>query len=50
MTGAETAAFLAGYARSFAAPVRSGVTVTRVRPAGRLGADDVGWDVDGRAT
>ena len=25
MTGAETAAFLAGYARSFAAPVRSGV-------------------------
>jgi putative flavoprotein involved in K+ transport len=34
MTGAETAAFLAGYARSFAAPVRSGVTVTRVQPGG----------------
>ena len=32
MTGAETAAFLADYARSFAAPVRSGVTVTRVQP------------------
>jgi putative flavoprotein involved in K+ transport len=34
MTGAETAAFLADYARSFAAPVVSGVTVTRVRPGG----------------
>ena len=40
MTGAETAAFLADYARSFAAPVRSGVTVTRVQP----GRD--GWVVE----
>jgi putative flavoprotein involved in K+ transport len=37
MTGAETAEFLAGYARSFAAPVLSGVTVTAVRP------DGAGW-------
>jgi putative flavoprotein involved in K+ transport len=34
MTGAETAAFLADYARSFAAPVVSDVTVTRVQPGG----------------
>src|SRR6478752_5711725 len=34
MTGAETAEFLARYARSFAAPVLSGVTVTAVRPSG----------------
>jgi len=34
MTGTQTAAFLAGYARSFAAPVRSGVSVTSVRPDG----------------
>jgi putative flavoprotein involved in K+ transport len=40
MTGAETADFLADYARSFAAPVLSGVTVTRVRPGGD------GWVVE----
>ena len=41
MTGAETAAFLTGYARSFAAPVVGGVSVTGVRPGGP--ADVHGW-------
>lgn len=41
MTGAETAAFLTAYARSFAAPVVGGVSVTGVRPGGP--ADGHGW-------
>lgn len=35
MSGAQTATFLADYARSFAAPVFGGVTATAVRPCGR---------------
>ena len=34
MTGAQVVAFFEAYARSFAAPVRSGVTVQRVAPLG----------------
>src|SRR6185436_3866991 len=37
MSGAQTATFLADYARSFAAPVFGGVTATAVRPCG------LGW-------
>jgi putative flavoprotein involved in K+ transport len=40
MTGGQVVAFLEDYARSFAAPVRSGVTVRGIRPAGG------GWLVD----
>jgi putative flavoprotein involved in K+ transport len=40
MTGAQVVAFFEEYARSFAAPVRTGVTVRRVRPT----AD--GWLLD----
>jgi putative flavoprotein involved in K+ transport len=39
MTGAEVAGFLDGYARSFGAPVRTGVEVIRVRPG------HTGWRV-----
>jgi putative flavoprotein involved in K+ transport len=39
MTGAQVAAFLDGYARSFGAPVRTGVEVIRVRPG------PAGWRV-----
>ena len=35
MTGAQVVAFFEDYARSFAAPVRGGVTVRRVTPLGR---------------
>jgi putative flavoprotein involved in K+ transport len=49
MSAAETAAFIAGYAQSFAAPVTTGVTVQAVRPSahGFVVLTDAGtWECD----
>ncbi|MDT7581116.1 MAG: putative flavoprotein involved in transport, partial [Pseudonocardiales bacterium] len=45
MTGAEVVDFLQGYARSFDAPVRTGVEVLRVRP-GPHRSGTAGWRVE----